>query len=164
MRSQLTLFVPAPSSATVEALRLVLDPVQASLIAAHVTLCREDEIAGIPTESLLDRARAWPFGAVTLTFGAPRRFMGHGVLLPCEAGDDRFQQLRRWLLRDDGARVHAAHLTMAHPRNPPAPGNRDEMLASLAGGRSFEFDAVALIRQEASTPWVQVGEASIARR
>ena len=51
-RRQLTLFVPHAEAAPIEALRATLDPVQHALIAAHVTLCREDELAasmmGVP--------------------------------------------------------------------------------------------------------------------
>jgi|GEM_PF-3988953 len=47
-RRHLILFVPAGITASIEALRRFVDPVQHSLIPAHVTLCREDELEAFP--------------------------------------------------------------------------------------------------------------------
>lgn len=44
VRRQATLYLPSPCSVAVEAVRSRYNPVQAELIAAHVTLCREDEV------------------------------------------------------------------------------------------------------------------------
>lgn len=43
LREQLSLYVPPPIAAILEGVRRVVDPVQAALIRAHVTLCRESE-------------------------------------------------------------------------------------------------------------------------
>ena len=66
-RNQLTRFAPMPDPEALEATRMLLDPVQASLIAAHVTL----------------------------RFGAAETFSGHGILLPSVAGEQEFQALRQ---------------------------------------------------------------------
>lgn len=67
IRRQLTLFVPEPRRAHLDALRQTLDPVQASLIGAHVTLCREDEIQDLDPVVMVRRVAAWPHGPLTLT-------------------------------------------------------------------------------------------------
>ena len=101
-RQQLTLFVTGPWCEHLEALRNELDPVQAGLIPAHVTLCREDEIASLNADVLFERVESWADGPIHLAFGSPTRFSGHGILLPCAQGSEAFQRLRRWVL-------HAGH-------------------------------------------------------
>ena len=152
-RRQLTLFVPAPWRVPLDALRQRLDPIQASLIAAHVTLCREDEIRDVELSSLFRRVDTWAHGPLRLAFGSPRRFSGHGVLLPCEQGAGQFHALRRWLLQDDSVRVHEAHLTMAHPRNERAANNTDDVLAECPQELQLEFATVSLIEQQGTAAW-----------
>lgn len=160
-RRQLTLFVPATSSVALEAVRRRLDPIQAALIAVHVTLCREDELVDLDIEARLERVRAWDAGPIRLGFGAPRRFSGHGVLLPCEQGSDEFHRLRQWILDDRGARLHDAHITLAHPRNPRAPTNVDAALAESPATLRVAFPSVALIEQVGGAPWTLLQEASL---
>ena len=90
---------------------------------------------------------------VELTFGAPERFSIHGVLLPCIAGAEAFQELRRHMLGRTDARRHQAHITLAHPRNPRAAGNVEENIGSLGQGVAITFPTVALIRKEGGRPW-----------
>ena len=149
-RTQLSLFVPPSISADIEKVRRLLDPVQAALIPAHVTLCREDELEEVDLESPMSIIGA---GSLTLKFGAPEVFAGHGVLLPCIEGEDRFGQLRRRVLGDRTIRQQAPHLTLAHPRNPRAPQNLPENLAAVPRGLVITFTHVQLIRQEGTAPW-----------
>lgn len=160
-RRQLTLFVGPPWRTRLEAFRLALDPVQASLIAAHVTLCREDEIGQQDPAAIFRRVAAWSHGPLDLSFGSPRRINGHGVLLPCEQGSGQFQRLRRWLLQDPDAREHGAHLTLAHPRNARAPGNTDAALAAVPAELQLQFSTVALIEQHGAAPWRVLHEATL---
>lgn len=160
-RKQLTLFVPEPWRTALDALRRTLDPVQASLIAAHVTLCREDEIEHVNPSSILRRVEAWPHGPLSLSFGKPHRFGGHGVLLPCTQGTPQFHALRVWLLQDPGAREHGAHLTLAHPRNPRARANTEDALAACPQSLQLQFASVALIEQEGSAPWRVIQESTL---
>ncbi len=153
-RRQLTLFVPSPQSAILDALRETLDPIQAGLIPAHVTLCREDEFADAEEDALFHRVRTWRDRSLGLTFGPPRRFLGHGVLLPCDGGADVFGELRRWILPARLLRDPEAHLTLAHPRNPRAPGNTDLAVSACPRALRVEFPSVALIEQHGSGPWV----------
>jgi hypothetical protein len=46
-RAQLTLFAAGSVAEGIEEVRKVLDPAQFNLIAAYVTLCREDELEGL---------------------------------------------------------------------------------------------------------------------
>lgn len=153
----ISLFVPPESSSDLEAIRRIVDPVQSRLIPAHVTLCREDELHGarlLDVHERLERART---EAITLQFGPPQRFDGHGILLPCIGGAATFQILREVVLADRHARPHAPHLTMAHPRNHKAPGNELTSTVSLRTGLSLTFTMVHLIEQIDEAPWVVRG-------
>ena len=126
IRTQLSLFVPAASGARLEEVRLLMDPVQGRLIAAHVTL----------------------------RFGPAEVFHEHGVLLPCVGGEEEFQALRRHLLGAAGsARRQSPHLTLAHPRNPKSAHNDLRTAEALSGGLTITFPVVSLIEQEGSEPW-----------
>jgi hypothetical protein len=142
----------------VESVRRLLDPIQASLIRAHVTLCREDELEKLGSLELEARLRDYEPGALSLRFGPPERFHEHGMLLPCVEGQEDFQALRRWVLSSSAAKPHAAHITLAHPRNPKSAGNTSENATLLARGLSVTFPAVALIRQQGSAAWEQLSE------
>lgn len=151
VRRQLTLFVPSPIAAEVEAIRRRLDPVQHALIAAHVTLCREDEFDDGDVAAFGRRAAAAP--PITLGFGVPERFDGHGVLLRCCEGADAFVALRRAILGRADVRPHGAHVTLAHPRNPVASGNTDAALGAVPTSIRCAFAAVCLIEQVDRLPW-----------
>ena len=152
-RIQLSLFVPPPISQEIEAVRRLLDPVQAALIPAHVTLCREDELESLDAESLRSRLVAAKAGPITLCFGAPERFHSHGILMPCIAGEAEFEHLRRVLLASGTVRHQAAHITLAHPRNPRSPHNSMSIANRLPGALTVRFTAVQLIQQAGSEMW-----------
>ena len=94
IRRQLTLFLAGETALAVEAVRRVVDPEQYRLIPAHVTLCREEEIAGIPIEELEARIAAGPARRITLEFGRAELFDGHGIQVRCVAGGAEYQALR----------------------------------------------------------------------
>ncbi len=150
-RVQLTLFVPEMEARAIEQVRAQLDPVQQRLIAAHVTLCREDELAEVPLQRL--RAAAVRPEPLTLGFGAPERFTGHGVLLPCVGGSAAFHRLRLLALGSEAIREQAAHITLAHPRNPVAIGNRTDRDIGLPTPMLITFTAISLIEQMDDGPW-----------
>jgi 2'-5' RNA ligase len=160
-RTQLSLFVPDPPRQLLEAVRRTLDPVQASLIDAHVTLCREDELENLCPAVLLERLAAAAAKPITLHFGAPERFNEHGILLPCVAGESAFQALRNLLLGGAPVRRQVPHITLAHPRNPRAPGNQLLNAANLASGISITFKRVSCIRQEGTGRWQVLQEFQI---
>lgn len=157
-RRQLSLFVPEPDSKAIEAVRRVVDPVQFGLISAHATLCREDE---------LDTFAGWErrlgsicdtMSGLTLRFGRAEAFSGHGIMLPCIEGVLRFRDLRRSILGSDVVRDAHPHLTLAHPRNPKAPGNAIEAAWALPASFETTFRAIVLIEQIDGGRWNLISE------
>lgn len=163
-RTQLTLFVPNPLGAELDAHRSILDPVQASLIATHVTLCREDEIVDLTPDQLTERISMWSATSLTLEFGPPKSFFEHGILLPCISGTDEFHALRCWILDAPNARRQHAHITLAHPRNPRSQGNTSAYMAELPTSLHVTFKMVTLIEQQGHTKWRILHEASLGAR
>jgi hypothetical protein len=160
-RRQLALFLSRPAAAPLEAARRLLDPVQAELIRAHVTLCREDELGDFAAPALRARLAANRVAPLSLRFGPAQRFQGHGILLPCVAGEAAFHALRLALLGPGTPGRHEPHITLAHPRNPRSAENRDARLSLLPSDVSFSFASVCLIEQEGSGPWRVLDEAPI---
>jgi hypothetical protein len=152
-RIQLSLFVPQPQAAALDALRSVLDPVQHRLIGPHVTLCREDELAVVAVDVLLRHLATISLPPLTLEFGAPQPFDGHGILLPCVAGESEFAALRQYLLGTRVLRRQPPHLTLAHPRNVKAPGNSLAFANTLSVPMSVTFGQVHRIEQATESPW-----------
>jgi uncharacterized glyoxalase superfamily protein PhnB/2'-5' RNA ligase len=150
-RRQLSLFVPPAAAVEIEALRRILDPVQHGLIPAHITLCREDEIEGLEVATLRERLQtAVPIG---LDFDPPEAFSGHGWWLAARTEVSDFSALRLLVLGSPAIRVHKPHLTLAHPRNPRAPGNQPANVVGRLAALSIRFDTVSLIEQEGRAPW-----------
>jgi hypothetical protein len=150
-RAQLSLYLPAGPAEAVEAVRCLVDPVQHHLIPAHVTLCREDELGD---EGVLRRRLdGLAPGPLTLGFGPLERFLGHGLLLRCVEGAAAFRALRRQVLGAEDVRELEAHLTLAHPRNPRAPGHVPGAAAGLPDPLRVTFTALEWIAQEAGGPW-----------
>lgn len=162
VRRQLSLYVPEPAGAALEAVRRVLDPVQHALIPAHVTLCRDDEIVGLTTRDLADALSAPEVRPITLSFGRAIAFDGHGVLLPCTSGEDQFRQLRERVLGST-ARRQEPHITLAHPRNPRAPGNNLDQASNLPAEITVTFPAVSLIEQIDGGAWRVLDRFDLAR-
>ena len=152
-RIQLSLYVPEPVATSLESVRRTLDPVQSSLIPAHVTLCREDELAPMENGTLLSRLADIPMESVTLHFGKPEPFHEHGILLPCIAGDNEFIALREHILGSRFIRRQSPHITLAHPRNPKAEGNCLANARVLPERISVTFTRINFIEQTGITPW-----------
>jgi 2'-5' RNA ligase len=154
IRSQLSLFVPTDVGGRIEAVRRMVDPEQRRLIPAHVTLCREDEVAALRLEDIASRLGECPRGHVTLQFGAPERCLEHGILLPCLGGTPAFNALRECILGPLFVRPLTPHMTLAHPRNPKVPGNELTSAASLRDGLTVTFTDIQFIEQADNAPWV----------
>lgn len=153
-RTQLTLFVPPPVAGDLEAVRAVVDPVQQGLIAAHVTLCREDELANLDENLFRNRLRDPRARGIRLEFGAVEAFSTHGLWLPCVRGAEAFQALRFHLLGKEDLRLVQAHITLAHPRNPRAKNNSLAAASRIPAGLSIQFPVVSLIEQNDGGKWV----------
>ncbi|NQD35887.1 hypothetical protein HPT27_02560 [Permianibacter sp. IMCC34836] len=153
VRRQLTLFVPDVVAVELEALRRVLDPVQSRLIAAHVTLCREDELGACTESELRARIARCPIRALQLQFGPAEVFYEHGIRLP-SIGDERdFHTLRQYLLGTEAIRLQSPHITLAHPRNPKAPGNSLATATALTTPFTIRFSTISWIEQRGTAPW-----------
>jgi hypothetical protein len=152
-RIQLSLYVPEPMATTLGALRQTLDPIQSSLIPAHVTLCREGELEAVSADDCRARLALFPAGCIALQFGWPEPFSEHGILLPCIAGEDPFIQLRQHILGKSDLRRQAPHITLAHPRNPKASGNSLARARVLPREISIAFSEVRWIEQHGNDPW-----------
>jgi hypothetical protein len=151
VRKQLTLFVPPDAAVDIEAVRKLVDPVQFGLIAAHVTLCREDELGDLA--SVEARLRDSSFDPLELRFGRVEVFSEHGLWMRCIGGEEGFRALRGYLLGSDEVRDQIPHITLAHPRNPKAPGNSPRSAATLPEPLDVTFPTVHLIEQERGAPW-----------
>jgi len=150
-RTQLSLYVPAGPAEALEAVRRLVDPVQSNLIPAHVTLCREDELGELSALSWrLGQLRAAP---LTLRFGRPEVFFEHGLLLRCVEGEPAFRRLREEVLGSRDLGTLRPHLTLAHPRNPRAPGNSLAAAEGLPADLCITFPTLFLIEQVDGGPW-----------
>lgn len=146
-RRQASLYLP--DQFQIEALRLRHNPLQAQLIPAHVTLCREDEVSDwVAFEARLESLR--PF-EITLEFGAPVREHDF-VYLPVCSGAEDFQEFRCTILMT-AAREHHPHVTIIHPRNGTC---TDQIFAEISATISpfqYTFREVMLIEQEDGGVW-----------
>lgn len=132
------------------ALRLRHNPVQARLITAHVTLCREDEVTD--WDDLRSRLECLCPFEISLTFGQPVR-EDNFVYLPVHEGLADYQALRRTIL-PKVAREHIPHVTLIHPRNGTCTDKIfADISASLISPFQFTFREVMLIEQKDGGVW-----------
>ncbi|MFZ6657480.1 2'-5' RNA ligase family protein [Undibacterium sp. TJN19] len=150
-RQQLSMYAAADAVKDIEALRAIVDPVQHGLIPAHITLCREDELADYP--AIKNRLQKLSWSVLSLRFGRPEVFSGHGILLHCIDGEDEFHHLREHLLDSIHIRNQRPHITIAHPRNPQASGNALAQALTLPETITVRFPAIYLIEQTGREPW-----------
>ena len=158
-RQQLSMYVPPEVSSSIEDVRKRVDPVQHHLIPAHITLCREEEL--IDFASIHARLVSIPMKPVTLSFGQPEVFAGHGLLLRCIAGEEAFRSLREYLLGSKNIRDQKPHITLAHPRNPKAPGNSLSGTSPLPEIITLTFPTIYVIEQQSDEPWRILGRYNI---
>ena len=150
-RRQLTLFLPPGPREWVERIREQIDPVQYAQIAAHVTLCRDDEISA--WSSVRQRLASIGRFSLTMRFGHPEVLPDGCMLLRPAEGLDEFHALRRALLGGD-ARLYGPHLTLLHPRNAPGAVYDLNEIAAVVGGLAATFESVALIEKTSTGPWI----------
>lgn len=154
IRRQLTLFVHPDNAHEIEKIRHQFNPRQQELIAAHVTLCREDEIENI--EAVLNTLRKLEKSIITIRFGHPIRFEdGKGVLLPASGDNTQFHQLRLKVLPgpDMVVRRHEPHITLMHPRNSICTDEVFEAIRKITLPTTLTFHNVSLIQQVDGGQW-----------
>lgn len=125
---------------------------QAKLIPAHVTLCREDEVSD--WVGLECRALAIAPIEVAIAFGSPLR-EGNLVYLPAVGSTADFDQLRHALLARDGKapRKHAPHITIIHPRNGVCTDSMFAEISSRVVPFTATFREISLIKQQDGGSW-----------
>ncbi len=151
-RRQATLYLPPPYDASVERIRARFNPAQHALIQAHVTLCREDEVAD--WADLAGRLKSIGPLAVTLAFGPPVR--DHDlVCLPAIGSMASFDALRESLLArpDIVVRKQAPHITLIHPRNGICSDSAFVTITREHVPFTVTFRSVTLIAQVDGGPW-----------
>lgn len=151
LRRQITLFVPDPERSRLDAIRAQFNPAQAALIAAHVTLCRDDEV--LEWSTLQERAKRMSAFELSLRFGAPAR-EGNLVYLPVVGSTDSFDKLRSQLLEDEDCREQEPHITLVHPRNGTCSNaSFRAMQAQLGEALTIKFCALTFIEKVGEEPW-----------
>jgi hypothetical protein len=128
--------------------------VQQQLIASHVTLCREDELA--PLDIILTHLQQLRFAPITVQFGAVKRFDdGKGVMLPALGENAAFHQLRAAVLQpiNTTPRLHEPHLTLMHPRNATCTDDIFEVIQAAQLPQLLTFKSITLIQQCSSGKW-----------
>ena len=141
-----------PHAAEIEELRMRFNPLQARLIPAHVTLCREDEIAD--WQQLEVRIRRLLPIQVTIGFGSPLRD-GNLVMIPAVSGIEQFDQLREELIADGTKqpRKQMPHVTIIHPRNGVCTDEIFEEIKTRMQPFERTFQSINLIEQTNGGPW-----------
>ena len=148
IRQQLTLFVDKKKSIEIESIRKKFNPKQHRLIAGHVTLCREDEIANI--DIVLSNLQNLDTSTITIHFGKAARFDNNkGVLLPSFGDNEQFHQVREKILAGSNVSVrrHEPHITLMHPGNSTGTDEAFEEIQQINLPASLKFNTISLIKQ-----------------
>lgn len=154
IRQQLTLFVNHHDALKIEAIREKFNPIQSALIASHVTLCREDEIAQISNlTEVLHNLNAAP---ITIDFETVIRFdQNKGVMLAAANKNAAFHHLRALLLTPftQQIRQQLPHITFMHPRNSACTDDIFKEILSISLPTQIRFDCISLIQQIDHGKW-----------
>ncbi len=153
-RRQLTLFVSASEAKGIEQIRKTCNPIQHNLIAAHITLCREDEIENweIIEQNLITLTQL----PIIIQLDKVERFAaGKGVFIPAKGHQVAFDKLRKAVLKGviEQPRKHHAHLTLMHPRNSTCTDAIFDKIKAISLPNSLVFDRITLIEQENGGAW-----------
>jgi len=153
-RRQLTLFVSASEAKGIEQIRKTYNPIQHNLIAAHITLCREDEIENweIIEQNLITLTQL----PIIIQLDKVERFAaGKGVFIPAKKQQVAFDKLRKAILKGviEQPRKHHAHLTLMHPRNSTCTDPIFNKIKAVGLPKRIVFDTITLIEQENGGVW-----------
>ncbi len=152
IRRQATLYLPLPSSTFVESIRARVNRVQFDLIKAHITLCRDDEVADwSEVESRLTNLGKIE---VELDFGMPVR-EDNLVYLPTIGSTQSFDNLRSAILSTNASspRKQNPHITLIHPRNGTCSDSAFAEITKLCKPFSAVLRRVTLIEQHNGGRW-----------
>lgn len=151
IRRQLTLFVPEEQREIIEKIRAEFNPIQYSLISAHVTLCREDEIE--PNKLLKNNIQLSK--PLEINFSQVERFAdGKGLMIPASADNIEFNELKKNILGGNLIRNHQPHITLMHPRNSICTDEIFERIKVIELPKQFSFNEICLIEQVNGKKWM----------
>ncbi|MEO1050986.1 MAG: 2'-5' RNA ligase family protein [Bacteroidota bacterium] len=165
IRQQLTLFVPESQSAEIEKVRKQFNPIQYGLIAAHVTLCREDEIVDL--DVVMDNINRIETKELSVSLGQATRFSeGKGVTLDGHGSNVAFHALRKEVLKGiiGQPRQHQPHITLMHPRNATCTDQMFEEIRQFKLPEVITFDKISLIEQRDWGKWTTLKAFAISKR
>ena len=147
----------------IEKVRAAFNPIQHQLIAAHVTLCREDEIK--PLATVLSNLKTITLSEpIRIDFGPIERFeYGKGLLLPAKADNKAFDELRKMVLKDviEFPRMHLPHVTLIHPRNATCTDELFDQIKQYQFPTELYFNQISLIEQENGGKWLVLEQFAI---
>lgn len=127
---------------------------QYSLIPAHVTLCREDEIE--PIAETIKRIRAISLEKpIQIQFDNVARFSsGKGVFMPCAKNYEAFTSLRKAVLgRAILQKEQLPHITLMHPRNATRTDEIFDQIKTKKLPHVLAFHTISLIEQKNGGIW-----------
>jgi len=154
IRRQLTLFIHYQNE-IIEKIRSEFNPTQFNLIAAHVTLCREDELD--PIERVIENIESiYLSKPIKIEFDAVEKFYnGQGVRIPAKENSIEFDELRKLVLKGliDFPTKHHPHVTLIHPRNATRTDSIFEQIREFTLPTELYFDEMALIEQRNGGVW-----------
>lgn len=152
-RKQLTLFVDELNG-NIEKIRSEFNSAQYGLIAAHVTLCREDEIEELEIVKAHLRSIRLP-GPLQMELESVERFAeGNGVLMRGSDKNDSFQELRKLVLgQRELKKEQSPHITLMHPRNSVCTDEIFDQIQTRALPLKLEFRKISLIEQKSGARW-----------
>ncbi len=165
IRRQLTLFISNGNEA-IEKIRETSNPVQFSLIAAHVTLCREDEIG--PLKKVIENIKSILLDKpIRIRFGPVERFSeGNGVFIPATAPSNEFNELRRMVLEGivEFSVNPRQHITLIHPRNALCTDKIFDQIKECELPAELHFDTISLIEQRNGERWTIIEQFPLTTR
>jgi len=150
-RRQVPLYVPRAEQARIEGIRQQFNSAQFALIAAHVTLFRDEDVHDWSEV----QTRASEIGSihVPLRFGPPVQD-GDLVYLPALGSTQAFDELRIRILNNEHCRNQEPHITLVHPRNGTCTTEQFDTIRSLITAEfTVLFQSLTFIEQVAGGPW-----------
>lgn len=161
-RKQLTLFLNEKYSNEIEKIRQKFNPIQASLIKSHVTLCREDEIENI--SEIIKNLKSLDTKILEIKFDKILRFSeGKGALIAANKNNAEYQNLRKLILENSNSEVRLSepHITLMHPRNSTCTDEIFEEIIKINFSKSMKFEKISLIEQKNNGIWKVLEEFNI---
>lgn len=154
IRRQLTLFL-SEQYEEIEKIRAEFNPVQYALIAAHVTLCRENEIEKL--DQIINNINSISFTQpLEIEFEQAEKFdNGKGVFIAAKAGNPDFQKLRELILKGatEFNKNYLPHITLMHPRNSTCTDELFDEIKKHQLPSIIVFDTISLIEQIDGGRW-----------